>query len=304
MKTTDFYFLHTSFCFFIFLNMQTSQSGSDPAYIACSSMYSCGSIQNISYPFWGGNRPLFCGLMEFLLTCNNTSDYPTIPISRKGYVRAEVFSIITSTHKISAALYQFADGHPICRAPYMYPKLKFSTSFKFSSSVGNITLFYGCSSFEISQYKPKSFSCAYLNGTKGSGFYFRETSEIIRRKTQLCEVNYTVPVLKKELDELNNGNGTVLSVLQKGFEMEYIANFTTCSTCESSGGRCGTSDSRPSEFVCYCPDGPEPFTCPNSGALSFLQTSSVSVLYNMVTYIISSGFRKSTTDMHKKIYKI
>ncbi|KAK3173891.1 hypothetical protein Dsin_032553 [Dipteronia sinensis] len=40
-----------------------------------------------------------------------------------------------------------------------------------------------------------------------------------------------------------------------------------CDSCEGSNGLCGY-DSDTTEFTCYCPDQPYPFTCPPSRGVS------------------------------------
>lgn len=266
MKLTTFQVLS---CFFIF-TICTSE-GETAEYKACSADYSCGAIQNVRYPFWGGNRPQFCGRPEFLLSCPSRSDeYPNIDIGTPKW--QQVLEINTSAQKIVIALHRFLRPDPICYTQ-THPTLK--TTFEFSSNVRNLSLFYSCPS-SFSKYHPKTFACSYLSGTNGSAFYFLKRSGFTEREGMSCMYISTIPVLKRELDDLNNGNATLLGVLRKGFELEYALNSAACSACQSSGGQCGSSDGSPLEFVCHCPLGSQPTLCTKSGAaplLAFLKHS-------------------------------
>ena len=46
-------------------------------FVECSIPFDCGRIKIISYPFLGGDRPDYCGLPEFKLTCHD-NEYPII----------------------------------------------------------------------------------------------------------------------------------------------------------------------------------------------------------------------------------
>ena len=41
----------------------------DERFVDCSRPFDCGRIKNISYPFWGGNRPEYCGIQGVELRC-------------------------------------------------------------------------------------------------------------------------------------------------------------------------------------------------------------------------------------------
>ncbi|KAJ8445311.1 hypothetical protein Cgig2_010669 [Carnegiea gigantea] len=215
MKLTTFQVLS---CFFIFTNC--TSEGDTAEYKACSADYSCGAIQNVRYPFWGGNRPQFCGCQEFLLSCPSRSDeYPNIDIGMPKW--PHVLEINTSAQKIVIALHRFLCPDPTC---YTEPHPTQKTTFEFSSN-----------------YHPKTFACSYLSGTNGSAFYFLKRSGFTVREGMSCMDISTIPVLET-LEDLNNGNSTLLGVLRKGFKLGYALNSAACSACQSSGGQCGSSD--------------------------------------------------------------
>ncbi|RHN51348.1 hypothetical protein MtrunA17_Chr6g0467591 [Medicago truncatula] len=67
---------HISF----FILVTTSNSQQPPQsfynYSSCKDIknsYNCGNISNISYPFWGQSRPLYCGARNpFYLNCGKS----------------------------------------------------------------------------------------------------------------------------------------------------------------------------------------------------------------------------------------
>uniref|UniRef100_A0A803LGN8 Protein kinase domain-containing protein n=1 Tax=Chenopodium quinoa TaxID=63459 RepID=A0A803LGN8_CHEQI len=73
-------------------------------------------------------------------------------------------------------------------------------------------------------------------------------------------------------------------------EMKYNANFTACSKCEKSGGRCGSSSQKPDKFVCYCWDGPRQLECSQKS-----QSGIGGVLLVLVVLCIAIWYRKKKT---------
>ncbi|GLT65426.1 hypothetical protein SLA2020_378610 [Shorea laevis] len=61
---------------FTLIKLQTSFCAGYVSYSNCSQTFECGSIENVSYPFWGVNRTDYCGQPGFELGCQN--DVPKI----------------------------------------------------------------------------------------------------------------------------------------------------------------------------------------------------------------------------------
>src|SRR5947208_2978559 len=83
----------------LFLNFpfQQAQEYNKEYYSICSSntTFICGKTTlTIKYPFWGGNRPSYCGLEEYELGCVNNS-FPDISIGSGA--RFQVVDINPST---------------------------------------------------------------------------------------------------------------------------------------------------------------------------------------------------------------
>ncbi|XP_048499407.1 putative ribonuclease H protein At1g65750 isoform X2 [Beta vulgaris subsp. vulgaris] len=78
-----------------------------------------------------------------------------------------------------------------------------------------------------------------------------------------CPLSRSLPY-KRGLDELRSTkDGSIYRILTKWpIQMMYKANFTACSECQKSGGRCGSSEELSSDqFVCYCSDGSKQLVC-------------------------------------------
>lgn len=257
-----FFFLCIAFLsFVVFLTIPLS-NGEDTKFKACDTLYSCGKIKNLGYPFWGDDRPKFCGIPDFKLSCNDQDHQPTMNALHTDYVQVpvDVFRINTSSNTIVFSLDKLLNTCHL--EPYknltMLPTLKLDGNYR------NITVFYGCKGTESSFFKyhpKKSFNCYKYDGTKDIAYYFDRQSDInkIAKRSQLCKNNVTFLVNERGLDELG-ANWLVTA--------EYKVNSSTCSQCEKSGGRCGSSDDQSSDnFLCHCRDGSHPLVCPRNGML-------------------------------------
>ncbi|KAJ6359130.1 hypothetical protein OIU76_000776 [Salix suchowensis] len=77
--------------FFVLILLSTSYGdGDNKEYRACKKHFSCGVFSNLSYPFWGGDRPEFCGHKGFELKCEK-DQFPTIATDQKLEFRLSRF---------------------------------------------------------------------------------------------------------------------------------------------------------------------------------------------------------------------
>ncbi|XP_021772675.1 LEAF RUST 10 DISEASE-RESISTANCE LOCUS RECEPTOR-LIKE PROTEIN KINASE-like 2.5 [Chenopodium quinoa] len=253
-------------CIFLLLAVVPLSNSQSPLYAACSLSYSCGRILNVGYPFWGDNRPSFCGVPEFKLSCNNDSSFPTMKISSSIL---QVLDINTSLHTItisSSNLYNKCYLQDTSSSAIL-PTLKLSQNIDYR----NISLFYGCNSSCDSRNDSKTFSCSNDDGVNGTAYYFDNASGISSFNNSSCSCNYsaTFYVDNKAVYELSRSTDASLrSVLNKWsiVKWNYMANVAACSKCEESGGRCGSSEEFFSDqLVCYCRDGRRALICSEPG---------------------------------------
>ncbi|KAK7271229.1 hypothetical protein RJT34_26956 [Clitoria ternatea] len=102
--------------------------------------YSCGSLTNISYPFWGLNRPHSCGGGDlFNLKCNGDDNTTSILIDSQSFTVKE---INTTAHIMRLVRTDLA--HDVC-SPQVNDTYLNPSIFQLGSGSYNITIFYKCS---------------------------------------------------------------------------------------------------------------------------------------------------------------
>ncbi|CAK9155919.1 unnamed protein product [Ilex paraguariensis] len=245
---------------FILITFPTCNGDDDDQYTICNTtLYHCGAtIQNVSYPFWGANRPPFCGVPGFQLTCNN-NNYTTIDINNQNF---RLLSINSSTHLVTIAPTDLWDD--ICLDNFNYSILD-DTLFSYGPDVRNLNVFYDCRGRSLNISVRNRFTCM-MRGSERVGFYADESfSSVQLPEFQPCERTMTVPVLRRAIQRFTpNETIELLELLNEGFDVEYrIEDF--CSACQTSGGLCwsGTNSTQPS---CLCKNiEAHPLMCPEQG---------------------------------------
>ena len=53
------------------IHFPTSFLADNEPYLTCEAPFNCGNLVNLSYPFWGSNRPNYCGHPSFQLDCGS-----------------------------------------------------------------------------------------------------------------------------------------------------------------------------------------------------------------------------------------
>ncbi|XP_074274890.1 LEAF RUST 10 DISEASE-RESISTANCE LOCUS RECEPTOR-LIKE PROTEIN KINASE-like 2.1 [Silene latifolia] len=261
MASTLFTFQYNLIILIFLLTSIHLSTGNNLYYTICTNnLFSCGNVHNLGYPFWGGNRPQFCGHPNFGLSCQNVPVGPFIygmgKTNGAESLNVRVVSINTSLHTMSLVEKPFSQDNNISCEKLIKNETVFNLlkPFKFSPIVANISLFLSCRG-SVANYSAslKSLTCNGANRTADSAYYV-DKPEDVGNISKLCSTRRVFPVLKSELDELNRGNESLTGVLNNGFEVEYTVDFDTCSACLNSGGVCGSSDDNEMRFSCYCPD--------------------------------------------------
>ncbi|CAO2837087.1 unnamed protein product [Amaranthus hypochondriacus] len=258
-----YFLLHFPFILFFLLLAK----GDNLNYTACSIPYSCGHIKNVGYPFWGENRPKFCGMADFQLGCGD--DYgrnnSVMKILGSNYIGLSIININTSSQTIVFSMEMLFKHCFYVNASNisLLPMLKPNKTYK------GINIFYGCPS-NVSMYQNKMFKCSDsydgVETKNGTAYYFDKRSDMRRvRKLNMCKNNITFPLDKRGFDELRKSNVSLISILNKWpFEVKYLDEFTACSKCVESGGMCGSpEDSSSDHFMCHCRDGSHQLSCPD-----------------------------------------
>ncbi|KAK9677600.1 hypothetical protein RND81_11G154700 [Saponaria officinalis] len=240
---------------FIIMLVLPSSTGVDAGYKTCtSSLFSCGNVSNVGYPFWGDGRPRYCGLPALQLQCfhSEKGEWPTLTIGSKDEAPYNVLSMKQFDSYITLELQGFQN------IPCTSYNKNISDSLKVSPSVENIKLLYKCPS-DIDAHNFNGSAPCYQGGTKYQAYYVSNMSALKDYASYCSSVE--VPVFRKELDLYNKGKvGPLTEVLKQGFEVNYEYS-PECLKCKNSRGICGSSNV--SDFVCLCKIGSSDYVCPN-----------------------------------------
>ncbi|KAI8528670.1 hypothetical protein RHMOL_Rhmol12G0165400 [Rhododendron molle] len=207
------------------------------------------NIQNVSYPFWGGDRPQFCGHPSFELKCQN-NEYPTIKIDNQDF---RVLRINQSRYTMTLASSDLWESY--CTQELHNITLD-DNLFTYGQTNRVLYLLYNCTSEATAIEIPRTFPCE-IDGVESHGIYafFDETKNYLSAS---CTKSVEVQVFQETWGKLLERSLTLQEGLRIGFEVEYDANETACARCDGSGGICGSNSS---EFACHCRDGTDPAIC-------------------------------------------
>ncbi|KAE9453905.1 hypothetical protein C3L33_14191, partial [Rhododendron williamsianum] len=231
----------------------------DEPYYTCVHNFSCGqTIQNVGYPFWGGDRHQFCGHPSFELKCRN-NEYPTIKIDKRDF---RVLRIDQSRYTMTLASSDLWESY--CTQELHNITLD-DNLFTYGQINRDLFLFYNCTSEARTINIPYNFTCE-IGGIERLGLYTHESFfsviENSRYTTISCNQSVKVQVLRETVEELLEKSLTLQAGLRRGFEVVYDVNETACAWCLSSGGICGWDSSK---FACHCRDRTDPVTCQSTG---------------------------------------
>ncbi|KAL0343373.1 UNVERIFIED_CONTAM: LEAF RUST 10 DISEASE-RESISTANCE LOCUS RECEPTOR-LIKE PROTEIN KINASE-like 1.3 [Sesamum angustifolium] len=163
----------------------------DPLYQTCSQPFQCGSLGEIGYPFWGGNRSVSCGYPGFQINCQ--SNVPFLNISSTSY---RVLQVDNTTQTLRVSRDDL--WGTICPTLLFNTTLNFSL-FDYSSAANdqNITLYYGCGNaqgplptfpnqFNCNVNQSNSWSFYLATDASGPGNGFTCNSSILRSGESSC----------------------------------------------------------------------------------------------------------------------
>lgn len=251
MNTSRSSFLSSilTLAFFFLTTLPQSYSQKNDTHSICSQLsFSCGTLRNISYPFWGGNRPQFCGRNGFKLTCMHDQNTSV----QVGSQRFNVLNINQTASTLRMARTDLV--YDRCSSNFTNTSLSVSP-FSFPSTVQNVTIFYECPS-GINSVVGNTFTCQ--NDTSKHVFYVVNGTQLNQFPDlhKYCGVSLQVQVSQGVVWESG------LGVLEKGFDVRYDAELSSqCTACRDSGGTCGTNENDSPQFSCYCSAGAHASVC-------------------------------------------
>ncbi|KAG6627501.1 hypothetical protein CIPAW_15G133100 [Carya illinoinensis] len=248
----------------------------DRFYVECGRPYNCGRFRNIPFPYWiVDDRPDYCGHRDkgYELECFN-NEYPVLQFEE---LKFRVLNFNQSTNNMTIARMDLWGN--LCPEKKLTTALNY-TLYDYSSTVQNLTLFYGCTQ-AVSISAGNSFECS--PGAWNNAYFVDDNlppSVNLSEFKDFCTDTVKVPVLKtsapnEDPDHTGGAAPSLIRALEKGFEVEYEQSLeVACSGCQDSGGRCGSNST--SRFLCFCRDGVQSFNCGLNNSVGFYAGRKVS----------------------------
>ncbi|KAL4362737.1 hypothetical protein GQ457_04G012190 [Hibiscus cannabinus] len=259
--SSSFFFLSVSpsslsllfLLFFTILQVSIANpnNDTDTQFTSCAP-FDCGNLTNISYPFWTDHlpRPSYCGFADegYKLKCMPNQP-PVLTLS------SQEFRLLHLNASRGLLTIQRLDLNT-CPG-----QISITSAFNYSETAENITLLYGCPSSGLQSNH--NFNCT-RNGRE-------ELLVLAKDEENNCSEKVEIPVGAKAFYDLMNGFLAVHETLLEPFDMKYFAYEQYCRQCKDSGGRCGSNESLPAAFACYCRDGPHQIHCRHGNSSFNLQ---------------------------------
>ncbi|KAH9615199.1 hypothetical protein KSS87_000824 [Heliosperma pusillum] len=279
--------------------LPASQCQQSDEFHICSRKFSCGNITGLSYPFYGEDRPQYCGHPKFeLLGCNQSTDpIHMMMLSQKFYVLG--VNITSSTMNVSREDYYKGTGCP--SSTLVNITIDFSV-FQYTSSDTNISLFYDCAS------KCRSYPCP-VGGGKTNPVCFMTEKMMVQGNISgaICPNNLFLPVHVSDNVDMDQEQGFLPSASVHGFELKWSADNMLCEECLYTRGQCG-HDSEFNKFVCFCPSGskcPGPIIKRRHGKmhiklLACLSAFGVCILLSLLLYVKKRNSSKDR-ELERKV---
>ncbi|XP_074346357.1 LEAF RUST 10 DISEASE-RESISTANCE LOCUS RECEPTOR-LIKE PROTEIN KINASE-like 2.1 [Apium graveolens] len=272
MFIISIYYIPTSFC------------QGDAQYDACNRRFRCANFPIVDYPFWGGDRPSYCGHPAFKLNCQG--DVSVMILQSRPY---RVLGIDARSQLITVARQDLWNN--TCPNSIYNTDLDYRV-FSHPSGDQNLTLYYGCATVP-GQQSPYEFECT-VNGTSSDSYFYTQDALLSLNTSQSsCTVTIRVPINRTSAQLLTPATATqddLKDVLKAGFGLKWKANDTECNACARSGGRCGYNSST-SSFACYCIDRPYQSLCnvPDLGLRNYGKTNEAQISKILGTVFVVVG---------------
>ncbi|KAI3726453.1 hypothetical protein L1987_66250 [Smallanthus sonchifolius] len=240
------------------IHFQTISCQRTQPYEVCGRLVQCGNT-TLHYPFWGVDRPVYCGHLGFEITCRNN-----VTLLHYESLSFRVLKINIIQQTITVARDDLWSSY--C-PQYLYNTTYDSNLFNDDNfAQEDVTLYYRCDS-SSGVLMGHSFNCGVKDNEKNN--YFIGTSMIdnnMLNNSVQCTTQITVPVIQSLADRLaltTSEESDIRSALRAGFNLRWKANNDECDQCVQSGGRCGSSLQQSALFTCYCANESFLLTCNN-----------------------------------------
>ncbi|XP_073110318.1 LEAF RUST 10 DISEASE-RESISTANCEUS RECEPTOR-LIKE PROTEIN KINASE-like 2.7 isoform X2 [Elaeis guineensis] len=225
-----------SFFFINIYSLERIAAAANPKIGDCEPK-SCGSIDNISYPFWiEGQQPDYCGYPGFNVNCSDGIPYLQVP-----YGDCRILDIFYNNESIWLSVSEANLLDHVCSNSFFIGDSPFAgSSFKISA-VNKKLLIRNCSREQDGSFRlpcdPRNIYVAYIGDD-----YFKPDPPISGDcQTTKLPVSGYAGAESRDYEKL----------LGYGYLLDWDA--PNCTACRASKGQCGYDRSNNS-FMCICPD--------------------------------------------------
>ncbi|KAK4788398.1 hypothetical protein SAY86_019717 [Trapa natans] len=231
----------TSILYLILIAGVPLSSVSGGLFSDCSSSFSCGNVTDLSFPFWGGDRPNGCGYPQLKLTCEVNSTF----ISIAG-LKYSVLGFDNQTQVLRIARQDFL-LNGICLTKFINTTLDSQLFDLVIPKYFNFRFVYGCPPAPTYLHPPHQFNCS-SNTMNPYGYIW-----LVDQNVPLsCNTSVVVPLRGDPALYDDSAADHLSSILQEGFEVKLKVDSGTCSQCVGSNGVCGY-DPTVNATTCFCP---------------------------------------------------
>ncbi|KAK7340933.1 hypothetical protein VNO77_21651 [Canavalia gladiata] len=205
----------------ILIGIPPSYLSSDDAYRGCSNLIKCGNIAEIGFPFWGDNRPNWCGHPELQLSCQKNMSYITIKD-----VQYQVLEANPVEHTLRIARVDYFNG--LCPSKLVSTTLD-THLFVYGSDYKNLTLSYSCTpSFNF-----PSHQCP--NAPSDGQYIYPQFGSL--PPPIFCKQSVVLPVSPSLINITDFFQ--IQKAIRDGFVVRWILGIQYCDKCQKSNGVCG-----------------------------------------------------------------
>lgn len=235
-------------------------------YTNCSRNFSCGErIREIGYPFWGGERPEYCGLPGLKLSCRDDK-YPVLDTGLD--YPFQVVDINQTSHELNMR----REDLQVDRCPSKKINSTLNNNiFDLGAQTEDLHMFYNCSAdTKIAPENSTSrdnLTCTSSDlGTRTVVFFGNESFPVYHFEAlKYCKFRIIVQVDKTVLEDFKkNITKGVDELLSPNLVAYYKINDIACEACKSWGGICWSGFGI-KEFTCLCQNGAYDHPCPKPG---------------------------------------
>lgn len=232
--------------FFLYSVSLTTSFSSNSNLSNCTKTFNCGSLQNLSYPFTGGERPAYCGPPEFHINC--VDDSPELTIKSLSYRVLALDSVAQTLSLARLDLWNETCTHELLNSSLASDFF----SFRADDNV-DITIFYGCANSSSTLPKPENWFHCNINQTFNDAYYLIGPVPLDPiMSTFKCAIGITVPIFKITAAKLVGDRSLFKEAIMSGFNASYTNPYMDqCNKCLNVNGQCGF-DSDSNRSVCIC----------------------------------------------------